>query len=176
MTRGHLWMALALAGAFAQDRGDHASHGHPLVTTEGGWVKYRHKTVGFSLEHPLDWRVVASGGVSTHIAHPSKPAHLFASAFTMPEGTLEEFAEMKLGVQPEIFKAIGPTRPMTGVGWSGVVQEAEATQDGQRALRRILCAKHESLYVSLALYVDPGELAEHEKDYERLFSSLRFGE
>jgi hypothetical protein len=43
-------------------------------------------------------------------------------------------------------------------------------------LRRILCAKHEGLYVSLALYVDPEELAEHETDYERLFTSLRFGE
>lgn len=176
MPGGHLLMALALTAVFAQSPGDHAHHGEPLVTTEGGWVKYRHKTVGFSLEHPPGWHVVASGGVSTHIAHPTKPAHLFASVFTMPEGTLEEFAELKFGVQPEIFKAIGPTRPMTGVGWTGVVQEAETVQDGQHALRRILCAKHEGLYVSLALYVDPQELAEHEKDYERLFTSLRFGE
>lgn len=176
MAGGYFWAALAMTAVFAQSRGDHVHHGAPLVVTEGGWVKYRHETAGFSLEHPPDWRVVESGGVSIHISHPTRPAHLFASAFTMPEGTLEDFAAIKFGVQSEIFKAIGPTRPITGVGWSGVVQDAETTQDGQRALRRILCAKHDKLYVSLALYVDPGELAEHEKDYERLFSSLRFGE
>lgn len=176
MTAGHSWTALALAAALAQGHGDHAHHGAPVITTEGGWVKYQHEAAGFSLEHPADWQVTSRGAVSIHIAHPTKAAHLFISSFTMPEGALEDFAEAKFGVQAEIFKPIGPARPMTGVGWSGLVQEAETEQEGQRARRRILCARHESLYVSLALYVDPTELAEHEKDYERLFTSLRFGE
>jgi hypothetical protein len=142
---------------------------------EGGWVRYRHQTAGFSFEHPAGWtedkRKVA---VSIRISHPTKPVHVFASAFRMPEGTLREFAEQKFGVQPELFKPLGPARNMEGAGWSGLVQDAEAIQGGDRVRRRILCAKHEGLYVSLALYLDPKELAAPEVDYDRFFSSLRF--
>jgi hypothetical protein len=173
MTAGLLRTGLALAAALAQSHGDHMHP--PAVTLPGGWVKYEHKA-GFSLEHPGNWRTEAEGAGAVHFSHPSKPAHLFASAFLMPEGgSLEEFADFKFGIQAEFFKATGPKRPMNGEGWTGLVQDAEASEYGERALRRILCARHEVLYVSLALYVDPTELAEHPQDYERLFSSLRFG-
>ena len=87
---------------------------------------------------------------------------------------MREFAEQKFGVQPELFKPLGPARAMEGAGWSGLVQDAEAIQGGDRVRRRILCAKHEGLYVSLAFYLDPKELAAPEVDYDRFFSSLRF--
>jgi hypothetical protein len=173
MTAGLFRTALALAAALVQAHGDHAHH--PAVTLPGGWVKYEHKA-GFSLEHPADWRTATESGGSVHFSHPSRPAHLFASAFSMPEGSLEEFADFKFSVQAELFKASGPKRPVNGVGWTGIVQDAEAVEHGERARRRILCARHERLYVSLALYVDPNELAEHAQDYERLLSSLRFDE
>lgn len=137
-------------------------------------MKYQHKTANFSVEHPPGWRVVSEKGVSIHIAHPTKPVHLFVSAFTMHGGTLREFAELKFGVQPETFKSLGPASSMEGVGWSGLVQEAEAAANGERVRRRILCAKHEGLYASLALYIDASELAASDEDYERLFRSLRF--
>lgn len=173
MTAGLIRTALTLAAALAQAHGDHAHH--PTVTLPGGWVKYEHKS-GFSLEHPGNWRTAPESMGSVHFSHPSRPAHLFASAFSMPEGSLEEFADFKFSVQAEIFKATGPKRPLNGVGWTGIVQDAEATEHGERALRRILCARHEQLFVSLALYVEPTELAEHAPDYERLLNSLRFAE
>ena len=114
--------------------------------------------------------------VSIHIAHPTKAVHLFASAFTMSEGTLQDFAQMKFGVQSELFKPLGAPRSMDGVGWNGLLQDAEATEGVERARRRMLCAQHGTLYVSLALYVDPMELAGSEAVYDRVFTSLRFGE
>ena len=62
---------------------------------------------------------------------------------------------MKFGAQPEFFTALGPARaPWTVSAGSGLVQDAETTHGGGRTRRRILCAKHEGLYVSLALYID----------------------
>jgi hypothetical protein len=175
MALGHFWMTTALLVALAQGQDPHAHHQSAPTVVEGGWVKYHHKTANFSLEHPANWRVVSEKGVvSIHIAHPTKPVHLFVSAFIMHDGTLQEFAELKFGAQPEIFKPLGPARTMEGVGWSGLVQEAEAADDGERARRRILCAQHGDLYVGLALYIDPNELAAPDEDYERLFKSLRF--
>jgi hypothetical protein len=175
MTLGPVWTATALMALLAQGQDPHAHHRAAPAPEAGGWVKYRHKTAGFSLEHPADWRVDRpKGGVSVHIAHPTKPVHLFASAFTMAAGTLQDFAAQKFGVQPETFRPLGPARAMEGVGWSGLVQDAEATQGEEHARRRILCAKHGDLYVSLALYADPKELAVPDANYERLFTSLRF--
>lgn len=175
MAQGHFWTATILLVTLTQGQDPHAHHRPAPTLVEGGWVKYQHKTAGFSLEHPADWRVVSEKGViSVHIAHPTKPVHLFASAFTMAEGTLRDFAELKFGVQAEIFRPLGPARTMEGVGWSGLVQEAEVIQNGERARRRILCAKHGYLYVSLALYIDTKELASPDEDYQRLFTSLRF--
>ena len=180
MVLGRIWLSTALLAtlAHAQEQDPHAHHRHAAPTTvAGGWVKYQHKTAGYSLEHPADWRVVNDpAAVSVHIAHPTKAAHLFASAFTMPNGTLQDFAALKFGVQPELFKALGPARSIDGDGWSGLLQEADAAEGEERARRRILCAQHGMLYVSLALYVDPKELAESAAVYERLFTSLRFGE
>ena len=172
---GHFWMTIALLAALAQGQDPHAHHGSAPTVVEGGWVKYHHKTANFSVEHPPGWRVLSEKNVvSIHIAHPTKPVHLFVSAFTMHDGTLQEFAELKFGAESEIFKPLGPARAMEGVGWSGLVQEAEAAANGERARRRILCAQHGDLYVGLALYLDANELAAPDEDYERLFSSLRF--
>jgi hypothetical protein len=168
-------MATAIWATLAQGQDPHAHHRPAPTTVEGGWVKYRHKTAGFSLEHPADWTVSNEKvAISIHIAHPTKPAHLYASAFRMPEGTLRDFAELKFGTQPEIFTPLGPPRVMDGVGWTGLMQDAETTQGGERVRRRILCAKHEGRYVSLALYIDAKELAAPDVDYDRLFTSLRF--
>jgi hypothetical protein len=168
-------MATAILATLAQGQDPHAHHRPEPTRVEGGWVKYRHKTAGFSLEHPADWTVSNEKvAISIHIAHPTKSAHLYASAFRMPEGTLRDFAEQKFGTQPEIFTPLGPPRTMEGVGWNGLVQDAETTQGGERIRRRILCAKHEGLYVSLALYIDSKELASPDVDYDRLFTSLRF--
>jgi hypothetical protein len=175
MALGRLWTVSALVATLAQGQDPHAHHHIAPTAGEGGWVTYQHKTAGFSLEHPADWRVVAEKGVvSIHIAHPTKAVHLFAAAFVMAEGTLQDFAEQRFGVQPEIFKPVGPARTLDGVGWSGLVQEAEAAQGVEHARRRILCAKHEHRYVSLALYTDPNEHALPDEDCERLFKSLRF--
>jgi hypothetical protein len=174
MALGHFWTTTALLAALAQGQDPHAHHRSAPTVVEGGWVKYQHKTANFSLEHPPDWRVVSEKTVSIHIAHPTKPVHLFVSAFTMHSATLREFAELKFGAEPEMFKPLGPARTMEGVGWSGLVLEAEAGANGERARKRILCAKHEDLYVSLALHIDAGELAAPGEDYERLFRSLRF--
>lgn len=175
MAPGLFCTATVILATLAHGQDPHAHHQPAPTPVEGGWVNYRHQTAGFSLQHPADWtedkRKVA---VSIHIAHPTKPVHLYASAFMMPDGTLRDFAELKFGVQPDIFKPLGPAHAMEGVGWSGLMQDAEATRDGERIRRRILCAKHESLYVSLALYLDPKELAAPDVDYDRLFTSLRF--
>ena len=180
MTAGHLWTAIAIVGALTQGHGEHAQHGmpaEPVVRTEDGWIRYEHKTGGFSLEHPPDWRVGRTKGVlSIQISHPSKPAHIFAAAFQMPEGSLQEFAVQRFAVQSELFNVVGPPRPVEGPGWTGLMQDADTSEGGQHARRRILCARHDAGYVSLTLYVDPKELAEHEPEYARLFSSLRFSE
>jgi hypothetical protein len=182
MALGRLWIATAvlaaLAQGHAQDSQDpHAHHHHAPAPAADGWVRYQHPSAGFSLEHPGEWTVVSDrAAVALHIAHPTKAVHLFASAFTMPAGTLKDFAEAKFGVQPELFKALGAARSVEGVGWSGLLQEAEAHEGVEHARRRILCAQHEALYVSLALYLDPKELSGAEDVYERIFSSLRFGD
>jgi hypothetical protein len=166
-------MTTVILATLAQD--PHAHHQAMPAPVEGGWVRYRHQTAGFSFEHPADWAEdKRKFAVSIRISHPTKPVHVFASAFRMPDSTLRDFAEQKFAVQPELFKPLGPARAMDGPGWSGLVQDAEATQGGDRVRRRILCAKREGLYVSLALYLDPKELAAPDVDYERLFTSLRF--
>ena len=167
--------ASALLASLVLGQDPHAHHRPAPTPVEGGWVKYQHETAGFSLEHPAAWSVVSGkNAASIHIAHPTKAAHLFVSVFAMPEGSLREFAELKFGFQQEIFRPLGPARAMEGAGWSGLVQEAEAAQGEERARRRILCAQHGDLYVVLALYFDPRDLAEPGQDYERLFTSLRF--
>ncbi len=177
MTSGQLAIALAVWAGFAQGQDPHAHHRTPAA--EGAWVRYRHATGGFSVEHPADWRPERPKmTVSIHIAHPTKAVHLFAAAFDMPEGSLESFAEMKFAVQGELFKALGPVRPLTGPGWNGLVQEAETleTQGGKHARRLMLCAVHENRYVSLTLFLESDELAQNGGDYERILGSLRFGE
>jgi hypothetical protein len=178
MTSVQLGLVVPLLAALAQGQDPHGHHKQPPAEA-GGWVRFRHDTAGFSVEHPADWkeeRSKASGSV--HFAHPSKAVHLFASAFDMAEGSLEKFAELKFAVQSEMFKAQGSNRRMEGPGWNGLVQEAETleVQGGKHARRLMLCAAHAERYVSLTLYMDEDELTENAKDYERIFSSLRFGE
>jgi hypothetical protein len=175
MTPGRYWTAALLLAAFVQEPDPHAHHRSAPTPTAGGWVRYQHPSAGFSLEHPANWSVVGGkNSVSTHIAHPTKAVHLFASAFSMPAGGLQDFAEVKFAVQQELFKPLASPRPLNGEGWSGLVQEAEAKEGVEQARRRILCAQHGTLYVSLALYVDPKELDAPDTDYDRLFTSLRF--
>ncbi len=175
MVSSAFWTATAILAMLVQAPDPHAHHHPAPIPAEGGWVKYRHETAGFTLEHPADWTVSNEKvAVSIHIAHPTKPVHLYVSAFTMREGTLADFAEQKFSMQPEMFKALGPARTMEGVGWSGLVQDAESTREGDKVHRRVLCAKHGDLYVSLALYLDAHELAAPDADYDRLFTSLRF--
>jgi hypothetical protein len=178
MALGRLWISATLLAALAQAPApDPHAHHHAPPPAQGGWVRYQHGSAGFSLEHPADWTVVSDkAAVATHIAHPTKAVHLFASAFTMPAGTLKDFAEAKFGVQPELFKPLGPARSLDGAGWNGLVQDAEANEGAEHARRRILCAQHGNLYVSLALYVDPKEIPGQEEVYERIFSSLRFAD
>lgn len=174
---------IAILAAFAHGPGPqppappdpHAHHHATPQPAEGGWVRYLHKTASFSFEHPADWTVSnEKTAVSVHLAHPAKPVHLYVSAFMMREGTLQEFADLKFGVQPEVFKPLGAQRSLDGAGWTGLVQDAETLQDQGRTRRRILCARHGDRYVSLALYLDAKELAAPDMDYERLFTSLRF--
>jgi hypothetical protein len=175
MTTGPLWLATTLLVMQAAGQDPHAHHRPAPTPVEGGWVKYQHKTGGFSLEHPADWKVSNEKmAISIHIAHPTKPAHLYVSAFRMAEGTLKEFAEMKFGAQPELFTPLGPSRTLDGVGWTGLVQDADTTHGGGRTRRRVLCAKHGDLYVSLAIYMDAEVLAAPDLDYDRLLTSLRF--
>ena len=67
---------------------------------------------------------------------------------------------------------------MEGPGWKGLVQEAETveTEGGKHASRLMLGAGHGHRYVSLTLYLEPDELKQNGKDYERIFTSLRFDE
>jgi hypothetical protein len=174
MALTQIWTAVFLLAALSQEPDPHAHHQPAPTVVEGGWVKYQHKTAQFSLEHPADWSVHEENPVSIHIAHPSKPVHLYVAAFRMPQGTLKDFAQQKFGVQAEIFKPLGDARALDGSGWSGLVQEAEASRGTDRVRRRILCARHGDLYVSLALYMDPTQLAAPGEDYERLFTSLHF--
>jgi hypothetical protein len=183
MAVGRLGAATVMLATLVQEPGPqapappdpHAHHRAAPAPAEGGWVRYRHQVLGFSLEHPGDWTVSnEKAAVSIHLAHPAKPVHLYVSAFMMREGTLQEFADLKFGVQPEVFKPIGTVRALEGPGWTGLVQDAETPQDEGRTRRRILCARHGGLYMSLALYLDAKELAAPDMDYERLFTSLRF--
>lgn len=175
MLIGRIWMATAIVAMLAPAQSPHDHHQPAPTLVEGGWAIYRHKTAGFSFEHPAAWSVVSEkAGVSIHISHPTKAIHLFAAAFTMPEGTLQAFADQKFPVQREIFKPLGPPHSIEGEGWHGLVEDADAAEGGEKARRRMLCAQHGDLFVSLTLYIDPSELAGPDGDYERAFSSLRF--
>lgn len=99
----------------------------------------------------------------------------------MSEGSLDEFAKLKLGVQSDIFRPGRPVRPvrrMQGPGWNGLLQEADDVRPDRKGNTRrvVLCANHNDPYVSLSLYLDPQELTPKQKYYERLFTSLRFGQ
>jgi hypothetical protein len=186
MTPAQFWTSTALVAALAQGQDarqpqpqpqdpHQGHHGPAPEVVEGGWLKYHHDNARFSLEYPPEWRLVSGKGPGPiHIAHPTKAMHLFALAFTMDGGTLREFADQRFALQRELFAPIGAERTLDGVGWNGLVQEAEANGNGEQARRRMLCARHENLYVSLDLYVDPKELVASGVDYERLFTSLRF--
>lgn len=178
MAAAQLVIAVAALTACAQDQPSHAHHSPPPADA-GTWVRYHHATAGFSLEHPGDWRVDnPKQSVSVHMAHPTKAVHLFVAAYDMNEGSLEQFAEMKFAAQADLFKALGPARSMEGPDWKGLVQEAETirTEGGKHARRLMLCAGRNSRYVSLTLYLEPDELAGNGTYYERIFTSLRFGE
>lgn len=175
MTAGKLVTAMVLMTVVTQCS---ASPDDP--PTDGvAWVKYRHTNASFSLEHPPNWRVErAEGSISTHLSHPKEPVHLFVAAFIMNEGALDEFAKSKFGVQSDFFGPVGPARKMQGPGWNGLLQEADHVgPDRKESTRRVvLCANHDNLYVSLSLYLDHQDLASRQKYYERLLTSLRFGE
>ena len=96
----------------------------------------------------------------------------------MSEGSLDEFAKLKLGVQSDIFGPVGPVSTMQGPGWNGLLQEADDVRPDRKGNTRrvVLCANHNDPYVSLSLYLDPQELTPKQKYYERLFTSLRFGQ
>jgi hypothetical protein len=177
MRSGQLGLLVPLLAALAHGQDPHAHHKPPVASVDG-WVRYRHEVAGFSLEYPADWSVERPNASTVHFAHPSKPVHLFASAFDMAEGALDRFAELKFAVQPEVFRALGPTKKMEGSGWNGLVQEAETleTEGGKHARRLMLCAAHGERYVSLTLYLDSDELTHNGKEYERILASLRFGE
>jgi len=172
---GRIWTTAALVAMLAPAQDPHAHHQSPPTLVEGGWAIYRHKTAGFTFEHPAAWSVVSEkAGVSIHISHPTKALHLFAAAFTMSDGTLQAFAEQKFAVQREIFKPVGAPHGIEGDGWRGLIEDADAAEGGERARRRMLCAQHGDLFVSLTLYIDPSELAGPDGDYGRVFTSLRF--
>lgn len=172
---GRIWTATALVAMLVPGQDPHEHHQPAPTLVEGGWAIYRHKTAGFTFEHPAAWSVVSEkAGVSIHISHPTKAVHLFAAAFTMPEGTLSAFADQKFAMQREIFRPLGPPHAIDGEGWHGLVEDADAAEGGERARRRMLCAQHGDLFVSLSLYIDPSELAGPDGDYGRVFSSLRF--
>ena len=92
---------------------------------EGGWVRYRHKTGGFSLEHPPAGPRPTKRPPSRSISRTrrSRPTCTFRPS-GCPRARCEEFAEMKFGVQPELFKPLGPARHLDGPGWTGLVQDA----------------------------------------------------
>lgn len=147
-------------------------------TPEPAWVHYRHKKVDFGLDHPADWSVERpEGSIAGHLSDPRRPVHLFVTAFLMNGGSLERFAEMKFGAQPEIFGAAGSARRLQGPGWEGLLQEAEDVRPGRTedTRRVLLCARHDDVYVSLALYLERREFTARRDYYERLFTSLRFG-
>jgi hypothetical protein len=144
---------------------------------EPPWVTYYHKNAGFSIEHPGDWTEESDkGAISVHFAHPQAPVHLFVAAFVMGEGSLEEFARLKFGVQPEIFEPVGSERKLAGPGWTGLVQEAADKRPGHKdeTRRLMLCAGHGDLYVSLTLFADADQLEGKRQYYERIFTSLHF--
>jgi hypothetical protein len=175
MTLGLVGATSTLVLLLAQAQSPHTHHQPAPTLVAGGWAQYRHKTAGFTFEHPAEWSVLSEKqGISIHISHPTKAVHLFAAAFTMPEGTLQAFADEKFATQREIFKPLGPPRAIEGEGWTGLVEDADASEGGEKARRRMLCAKHGDLFVSLTLYIDPSELGGPDGDYGRVFTSLRF--
>ncbi len=178
MAAARLVIGVAALAACAQGQAPHAHHSPPPAEP-GTWVRYHHATAGFSLEHPGDWKVDRpKESVAVHMAHPTKAVHLFVAGFDMDAGFLRQFADMKFSAQADLFRALGSARQMDGPGWQGLVQEAETirTEGGKHARRLMLCAGRNSRYVSLTLYLEPDELAENGTYYERIFTSLRFGE
>jgi len=177
MTSGRFAAAIALAATLTRGDGQHDHH--PPVATADGWAEYRHQAAGFSFEYPADWKVESAGrSAPVHVSHPTRPGHVFAAAFTMTEGTLRDFADLKFAVQAEVFAPVGETRALDGPGWSGLVQEAKTTQPQEERLasRVMLCAGRGHRYVTLTLYIDTEDLARDRKHYERIFTSLRFTE
>lgn len=175
MLIGPICTATALVAMLATGQGPHPHHQPAPTPVEGGWTTYRHKTAGFAIEHPAAWSVISEkAGISIHISHPTKAVHLFAAAFRMPDGSLQSFADEKFSVQRELFKPLGPPRAIEGEGWHGLVEDADAAEGGEKARRRMLCAQHGDLLVTLTLYIAPGELGGPDGEYERVFSSLRF--
>src|SRR5262245_27064910 len=174
---GRIWTTAALVAMLAPAQDPHAHRQSPPTLVEGGWSVYRHKTAGFTFEHPAAWSVVSEkAGVSIHISHPTKAVHLFAAAFTMQEGTLQGFAEQKFAVQREMFKPLGRARGGDGCGRRGRLEEGEAAGGDRKARRRPLRQPRAGLFASRSLYVRPRDVAGHDGDDVRFLSSLRFDE
>ena len=177
MRSGQLIGPMALVAMMTQDPARPAGPPVEEALEEAPWVTYRHKNADFTLEHPADWKEESGkGAISIHFAHPRAPVHLFVAAFILSEGSFQEFASMKFGVQPEIFGPVGSVRTLDGPGWTGLVQEAVDIRPERKddTRRLMLCTGHGDLYVSLTLYADPQELEARRQYYERIFTSLRF--
>jgi hypothetical protein len=146
---------------------------------EGAWVTYSHEKADISFEHPAGWEVrPGQGSILAHLSHAEPPVHLVVAAFYMREGSLEDFAKLKLDAQRDIFRPVGPSRKIQGPGWEGLLQDADDIRPGrtENTRRVVLCANHKDRYVSLSLYLDPREFTPRQKYYERVFTSLRFGQ
>ena len=80
MPMGYLQAASVLLAMLASQAGPHAHHTPAPAVAEGGWTTYRHKTAGFTFEHPAAWSSLSEkSGISIHISHPTKAVHLFAA-------------------------------------------------------------------------------------------------
>ena len=180
MTTGRLAAGMVLSILVTQDpapRLDTAAPPLEASAGEGAWTRYRYADTDFTFEYPAEWQPRKGGGSNAaHLSHPELRAHVVAAAFRMSEGSLEEFARLKLGAQSEVFDPSGPFRKVEGPGWNGLIQETDDARPdrGENTRRVVLFANHGDLYVSLSLYVDPQEFVPRQKYYERLFTSVRF--
>jgi hypothetical protein len=139
------------------------------------WTRYQVPKTSFSFEYPSAWKVgpsVDSPG-TIEIATADESVSALVTTFTpKPGSSFEKFTDDTFAFAAERLKPVGPAREMSGIGWKGLLQEAEGTDKDRRL---VLVVNGGDRYLSLSLYVDSKEFLANRAYYERMFTSVKVG-
>ena len=139
------------------------------------WLTFEPPNRAFSVHYPRDWSAQQEADFAL-LSSPSGDVTLGISSYLRPGSTLTQFATARMSVDRTIFPTASPLERLTGTGWEAITENSLGRVPGEQRLtqRRMLCAQHGQLFISLTLYSSPSEYKRNRNTYEAILTSLRF--